>query len=188
MIHYAAYDPQTGRILRTGLCAEADLALQGTAIEANEADASLHYVLEGALVDLPARPGPGYVWMGPVAGWVDQRSLSDIQDRKWEAIKAAREAMKNSPIEVGGITVDSDAKSRENIMGAVLEMQATGRTSRTWTLADNTRQTLTLSQLVSIGAAIADRTETLQNLSQDLRQEIYAATTPAEVEAVAWPA
>lgn len=122
-----------------------------------------------------------------VEGLLDTRSLETQRRDAWVQIKAEREARMNAPITVQGLTLDADAKSRENLMGAVLEMQATGRAHRQWTLANNSRQNLTMAQLVAIGSAIADRTESLQNLSQDLREQIEAAETAEEVEAIVWP-
>lgn len=126
-------------------------------------------------------------WDSTSLTWVDTRSLADIKAQRWDSIKAERERRMVLPITVAGVTLDADAKARENLMGAVLEMQATGRGHRRWTLADNSRSNLSLAQLVAIGSAIADRTEALQNLSQDLREQIDAATTPEEVAAVVWP-
>lgn len=156
---------------------------------------SMSYVVNGELVAYTqdqaiAKAGqrpPAARWSNAFMAWIDTRTLDDLKAGRWVLIKSERAQKDAAPITVGGLTLDADQKARESLMGAVLEMQATGRQTRRWTLADNTRQHLTLEQLVSIGSAIADRTEALQNASQDMREQINAAQTAAQVEAVVWP-
>lgn len=78
MIRYAAYDPDTGRITRTGYCAPGDLALQGTAIVSDVADDRTHYIADGELQVLPERPSRFHAWAGEALGWVDGRSPADV--------------------------------------------------------------------------------------------------------------
>lgn len=52
MINYAVYEQATGRILKTGVCAETDLDLQltgtkGCSVVKSSADDTLHYIRNG---------------------------------------------------------------------------------------------------------------------------------------------
>lgn len=134
-----------------------------------------------------ARPSFMHRWDNAGMSWVDTRDLAALKAARWAAIKGEREALMNAPIQSGGLVFDADAKARENVMGAVIEMQATGTLARRWTLADNTRAEVSLADLVALGSAIAARTELLQNQSQDLREAIEAAGSAQAIAAVHWP-
>lgn len=143
----------------------------------------------------PARPSSHHEahWDGVAVAWVDPRSLSEIRDARWGAIKADREARCGAPVsvEVGGetLTFDADDKSQTLIQGAISGMQLAGTTSVDWTLSDNTVRTLSFAELCAVGVAIVARTGACYDTARELRTAVYdpAKTTAAEVEAVTWP-
>lgn len=55
MINFIVYDI-CGRILRTGMCCEADIKLQGDLIVTGIADDLMHYVKEGVVLNRPVMP------------------------------------------------------------------------------------------------------------------------------------
>lgn len=123
-------------------------------------------------------------------GAAEPEAGSDVEVarfRRWAAIKARRQQLDDAPIEVGGITVDADAGSRTDVMGAIMAMQLTGQTSRLWRCADNVMRELTLDDLIAIGTGIAARRQQLIETSDALWQQLQAAQTVADVEAVRWP-
>lgn len=188
MIRYAAYNEATGRITRTGQCTPEDLALQGAAIASDVADDRLHYIANGQIQLLPARPGPRFEWMGPVAGWVDQRTMAEVRAARWESIKAERERRLAGTFAHDGNVFDIDPV---NIAGAAMDARealiAGEAWSQVWVLSNNTTVTLTAAQMIALGRAAKAAVSALWGTSQFLRQQIDAATTPEQVAAVVWP-
>ena len=56
-----------------------------------------------------------------------------------------------------------------------------------WTMYDNSVVMLSAAQMNSVGIAVGMFEANLHATGQTLRAQIEAATTAAEVEAVAWP-
>lgn len=189
MIRYAAYDPETGRIIRTGFCSAEDLIFQGTAIESNEADDSLHYVQNGELVLLPPCPSKRHQWGGPAVGWVDQRSLEEVKAQKWTEIKDERSAREAGTFTYLGQEFDMDPV---RIAGAVMDARESiiaGETfTQAWVLANDSVLWLTAEETIAMGRTAKAVVSGLWSTSQYLRNAIDAATTIAEVEAITWPA
>jgi hypothetical protein len=109
--------------------------------------------------------------------------------RKWANIKQTRAILLSSGVTWDGDVFDSDAESKQNILGAISVMQTTGLDSMVWTLADNRTRTLTLAELTQVGAAIGLKTAAIYDTARQLREQVFdpAKTTAAEVEAVGWP-
>lgn len=120
--------------------------------------------------------------------WRDDRPLEEVRAARWAEIKAQRQALDAAPIEVDGILIDADERSRIDVMGAVVAMQLTGEATRPWRCSDNQMRTLTAAQIQQVGIAIANRRQALIETSDALAQQIQAAATVAAVSAVAWPA
>lgn len=127
---------------------------------------------------------------GAFAGGAVEPTRDDLpgaRARRWANIKQTRDILDGAPITHGAFQVDGDQQSRNDIMGAVMAMQLGGPTSRLWRCADNVMRELTLADLVAIGQAIAARRQALIETSDQLWQQLQAATTTAQVEAVVWP-
>jgi hypothetical protein len=138
----------------------------------------------------PTRP-PGDAELmigGAIVYWLDTRTLEQVRAARWIALKAHRTALDYAPISVDGIELDTADASRMDFMGAIMSMQITGQSSRTWRCSDNIMRSLTLTQIMAAGIGIADRRSALIKTSDLLYQQINAALTDAEVLAVEWPA
>jgi hypothetical protein len=124
-----------------------------------------------------------------VHGELDQRPIEQVRAERWEAIKAQRERLHDEQIVVPSqaFSLDADAPSRLDLLGAIAAMQASGDSSRRWRCADNVMRELTLADLLAVGGAIAARRQTLIEISDGLYQQIQAAQTAAQVLAVMWP-
>lgn len=143
-----------------------------------------------AWAGIPAQPWPGaaLIFEAGQLRWRDTRTLAECQTQRWDEIKATRQALDNAPITIGGgIPLDGDEKSRNNILGAVVAMQLASLATRNWRCADNVMRVLTLAQIVEAGLGIAARRQSLIETSDALYHQIQAATTPAQVAAVVWP-
>ena len=90
MKQFLIYKTATGEILRTGLCADADISFQvqneqETLLEA-AANFKLEYVVDGAVVPLPPKPGDSFVFDYTTKQWVDTRT----NDTQWALVRDER--------------------------------------------------------------------------------------------------
>ena len=91
MKNFVVYKSNTGQILRSGLCADADVLLQ-VQNEQEEllvdvtADVKLYYVDNGSVVLLPPRPGDSFVFDYSTKQWVDTRT----NETQWAVVRADR--------------------------------------------------------------------------------------------------
>ena len=120
-------------------------------------------------------------------------TLDELQSKKWDEIKAAREAAGNAPIEYLGKLFDFDEKARNNLRDAVIAAQSASALSIpfpdvSWTLYDNTTATLTRDQLLAFPlAAGIVRIGAVHAYARTLRDEIFkVGATVASVAAVKW--
>lgn len=114
--------------------------------------------------------------------------LAAAQVRRWAKLKQERDALDFAPISHADFEIDADQQARLDIMGAIMAMQAAGQSTRLWRCSDNQMRELSLSDLLAVGTAIAARRQHLIETSDALWQQLQAAQTVEEVEAVAWPA
>lgn len=120
--------------------------------------------------------------------WEDPRTLAQMKHDKWAQIKAARAAAEDGGFAWDGSTFDSDMASNLRISGAVQLAQIVGGAfSIGWTLADNSVRTLSAAQMVAVGVAAGQHVAAQRATARALREQIQAATTPQELEAIAWP-
>jgi hypothetical protein len=119
--------------------------------------------------------------------WHDPRTLDELRAARWATIKAQREALDNTPIALRDFEIDADASSRFDVMGALMAMQLTLATTRLWRCTDNVMRELTLTDLVAVGTGIASRRQGLIETSDALWQQLLAATTAAQIDAINWP-
>lgn len=87
----------------------------------------------------------------------------------------------------GGNSYDYDEKARDRINAAIiaLELQGEGATIE-WTTADNADTPVTANDLKMIIAAVAVRSNKLHTAYRIAKENVEAATTATEVEAVAF--
>lgn len=150
---------------------------------------NLFQLVNGVLVDsgTPKLPPMPYLrWVN--GAWTDVRDLAQVKADKWSAIKAKR-----SEVEFGGFTwdgsvFDSDPLSQSRIQGAA-QLATINPTTFTidWTLADNSVRSLSASQMVEVGETLGIHVATQHTVARGLRQQIDAASTVTEVEAITWP-
>lgn len=117
--------------------------------------------------------------------------LDAAKERRWALIKMERSAHEFGGFVWGGSGFDSDAISQQRITGAVvlaMLASAAGQSfSQAWTLADNESRTLTGADMLAVGMALGAHVGGTHAIATELREQINAATTFEEVEAVTWP-
>jgi hypothetical protein len=127
-------------------------------------------------------------WNPGAEQWVDARTPDALKADKWAEIKAARDAAEHGGFTWDGSVFDSDPESQTKIVGATqLANMNPASFLMDWTLKDNTVRTLTGAQMISVGQALAVHVNAQHVLGRTLRQQIEAATTAAEVNAIHWP-
>jgi hypothetical protein len=116
--------------------------------------------------------------------------LEVLKKRKLREMRAAAVAADQADITLSGNTFAADSASRAQLYNEALVAQMNlidGQAfSLTWERADGSAVTLTAAQLKAIIRAIRQRTDDIRAQFRARRQAINAATTQAQVEAVAW--
>ena len=198
---YIAYDPTTGEIVRKVTCPEEIAELQFQAGEQwIEADASpeTHYVKDGAVVaytdqqrEAKAKSPPFPArWSNTEMRWIDLRSLEQVKADCWAAIKAQRNAAEWGGFDTPFGRFDSDPNSQTKIIGtaqlASIALAQGAPFNVEWTLQDNTSVSLDATQMIAVGAALAAHVDAVHQRGRQLRAQIEAATTLADLEGISW--
>lgn len=148
------------------------------------------YLDNGLLVETPAQPSPSHTFDYTTKQWVDPRTLSDVKATKNSRINASRLQATQSHFLFQGHKIATDPLSRSDIdaaHGAILMLQALPPGwPGAWKTLDNDYVAIpnvaTWGQFY--GAMVAQGTANF-NRSQTLKSQLEAASTIAEVEAVA---
>ncbi|MNV54734.1 hypothetical protein D3C71_1469430 [compost metagenome] len=134
------------------------------------------------------RPLPHHTFDYVSKTWVDLRTLDDLKYAKWEGFKTARDAAEFGGFIWDGSRFDSDAISQSRIQGAVQLAAMAPGFSLDWTLADNSIRTLNAADMAAVGAALGAHVAILHADARELRTQINAATTAAQLDGIRWPA
>ncbi len=117
----------------------------------------------------------------PTLDQVKKKKMAQISDRCLIAI--------DSGFVHGGRRFDSDLISRTNIIGTAAGVQAGVPLPEgfTWRTSDNENVPMDGSGVIALGAALLQHVNQSYAASWQLKEQIEAATTPEEVEAINWP-
>lgn len=115
----------------------------------------------------------------------DEEPLENVKQRKIMELKRQRDTAEVEPIAYNGHLYDYDSKARDRISAAIiaLDVQGEGATID-WTTADNQDVKVTANDLRMVIAAVAVRSNTLHMAYRKAREQVEAASTAEEVEAV----
>lgn len=191
---FTIFTISTGKIQRVVTCpvgmANAQLGVGEDFIEGRWPD-DLYYIEGYAPTPIPTRPSNHHQFNWAIKQWEDPRTLVDHKAAKWAEVKAAREAVEFGAFAWDGSMFDCDQISQQRIQGAAqlatLASMTSAPFSIDWTLADNTVRTLNATDMIAVGMALGAHINVQHATSRTLRAQIDAATTLAEVQAVAWP-
>lgn len=116
-------------------------------------------------------------------------TLDEVKAAKWSKVKAERDRLEASGFIYLDKTFDSDPTSVIRLTVAVEAARAAlagGMTGMSfdWTLQDNTVATLTAEEFIGLPLALAANADALHQHARALREQIDAATTAEEVEAI----
>ena len=117
----------------------------------------------------------------------EEEPLEVIKQRKIAELKYQRDKVEVKPIEYNGHSFDYDDKARDRINAAIIALSLQGEgASIDWTTADNQDVKVTANDLRMVIAAVAVRSNKLHTAYRAAKENVEAATTATEVEAVAF--
>ena len=116
-----------------------------------------------------------------------EEPIETLRERKIMELKYQRDTAEVTPIEYNGNSFDYDEKARDRINAAIIALSLQGEgASIDWTTADNQDVKVTANDLRMVIAAVAVRSNKLHTAYRAARENVEAATTATEVEAVAF--
>lgn len=179
MAYYATYDPATGNVIQLSSVSSKDDAPEPN-IELSEeqwieAMSSPKRVVDGQLADAPPDPPP------PV-------SLDSLKRRKSAEIAAARYAEEIGGLEAGGLSIDTDDRSKILLGGAFVSASNDPSFTTVWKSKDGGFATLTAEQIIEAYNALSAFIERLFQKESELVLQVRQAETPEAVNAVSWTA
>ena len=190
-MQWVIYEESTGEVVKS-ITGELEGQLEpGQAGVEGSASWMTHVVIGGVLTELNiprVAPSLAHRWDRATVRWIDPRTLPQAKDDAWAHIKAERERRMTGTFTHAGNTYDIDPV---NLSGASIDARealiAGESWSQMWVLANNTVTTLTATEMIAVGRACKTVVSNFWGTSQHLRGLIEAATTIAQVEAIAWP-
>jgi hypothetical protein len=202
---YTVYRLSTGEVVSSGEYV-GSASIDDAPLEAGTgrllgiaADPFAQMVSEAAVVDLDAavvqnrrnRPNPRAEWDWTLMDWKINAQLSELKEMKWEEIKRLRADNAAAGFTFNGHEYDSDHEAIRNITGAVtgaLVAQGASRSvSIDWTTKNNATVNLNGQQLMDLGDAALLHVNTQYAIARSLRQQIDAASSESELDAIVWP-
>ena len=189
-IKFTAYDAITGQVRYCGTASVPSALATPETLVLEEEQHEGGYIVEGVHFDLPAQPSVHHTYNYGTKVWEDLRTLQDIKDVRWAAIKQARNTAEFGSFVWDGSTFDSNAVATGRITGAALLAMMAASVgqpySTDWRLTDNTLRTLSGADTMAVGAALGQHVKATHDHASTLRTQINDALTPEAVEAVTW--
>lgn len=144
-----------------------------------------------ATPEIPPQPSPYHTWDSQSQMWiVTDQGLTTAKADACQTISLARNLAERSGFTAYDKVFDSDDKSVQRI---TIAAQAAGFAKAAgqvfnieWTLADNSTMMLDADQMIGLPLLMAEYANQLHVKARGLKDQINAATTLAEVDAVVW--
>jgi hypothetical protein len=191
----------SGNIIRATVCSEEQSEIQAFPgewlFQSDYADESTHYMSEESLVAFTeqqrsvkeAKPSWPSIWSNETMGWVDLRTLDQTIAERWNEIKQEKIGRETGLFTIDGRTYQcNEIKMSGATTGAFMAIQRGDTDYRQfWVLNDNSDVMLTADEVIAMGIGAKNYITSLSVITQALRAQLEAATTPEEVAAVVWP-
>jgi hypothetical protein len=142
------------------------------------------YVADGQIRPKGNKPSEAHWFNYSSASWT--LDLDTAKNQAWERIKEDRETEEFSTFVWNNHSFDCNSVSQMRIQSAVQAAIMDDGLNIVWTLADNTMQTFTASELKQIGQALGSHVSQCHERGRILRNQIDAATTEEDLEAIVW--
>ncbi len=129
-----------------------------------------------------------------LAAWGDEPTIDDepaptfdeLKAAKYEEIAAARYAAETGGCTIDGVMIATDRGSQALLTAAVVTARLDPEFKTRWKCADGHFISLDAMQLRAIGDAVIAHVERCFTREGDLREQIDAAQTPEELDAIHW--
>jgi hypothetical protein len=129
----------------------------------------------------PKQPSMYHVWDG--SKWIVD--LDKLKNDKRAEIANARWKAETGGITLNGVEVATDRESQALLMGAVLAAQNNQQYKANWK-AKNGWAVLDAATILAVADAVRTHVQACFDREKLLQEQIEAATTVAELEAVKW--
>ena len=149
-----------------------------------------HYWSGVGWVAIPTSPSPEHIFDYTTKQWVDPRTLDDHKSAKWKEIKRQRDVAEFATFTYNNMEFDGDLDAQRRLTAYISVSKSSIAAGQPFeaefTLANNTNVTLTAQDFVGIELAKVQAVAATFNHASALRDQIDAATTVQEVEAITW--
>lgn len=157
-----------------------------------EGEASFDQYWDGEnFVDKSPQPSFNHVYDASTHTWVDFRTLSMVQESKWQSIKSEKESLEVGGFLYLGHIIESDEKSFMRMLAKTSEAQTAINDptwSVDWTTKDNSVLTMNAEQMLGMVPAFSAFGSELHRIAQEIKVEIFSPNaTIASVEELHWP-
>lgn len=116
---------------------------------------------------------------------IPKPSPEQLKQIKISSLKEERDTKEVEPVEYNGSLFDYDSKARERINAAIIALEVQGDTaSIEWTTADNKDVTVTATDLKSVVALVAARSNALHVAYRKAKEAVEKAQTEEELNAI----
>lgn len=125
--------------------------------------------------------------VGSVAPVPLDMSLPAVKARKLAELADARWQYETGGVMVGGALIKTDRESQGTISGAYTTLKDGLVPTIDWKAGNGQWVQITLAEITPIAQAVAVHVQGAFTLERQLSEQVMAATTVAQVEAVVWP-
>lgn len=199
---YAVYETSTGIISYVTSTSVETISGYNCVMVPDEIRDNTHYIVDGnpvayseiAKEAIIQKPIGHFSWSPTEGKWIDNRSLSEILNSKWNEVKRIRDEKFNTvKVSSQGIAFQI-SKDRENLTSVLTGFVATGASPETtisWRDALNNIHNTTFSSLKAFGLEVLQHGENIYNYSWTLWNSMMIITNAEELKAfdvdVGWP-
>ena len=113
-------------------------------------------------------------------------SLEEVKAQKISELKGIRDTKEVEPVQTDKGLFDYDDKSRDRLAIARQALTDAGGGEIVWTTADNQRVSMGIADFAAINGAAAVRSNALHVKYNELKEQVNAAQTVEEVNAIQW--
>lgn len=168
-----------GKIVKLISCPPDQVALNTPpdCIAVDDAPDNINYRYKnGEFISLGDKPSPNHEYNYVLECWQDPRTLSQLQDERWQLVKLRRKEFEDGGFTFEGRMFDSDIDARQRIAAIVFNGDGIQ-----WQDKENEQVTFSETGWNLFKQALSDHITAAHARAQSLRSQIYAATSIDEL-------
>ena len=145
-----------------------------------------HFWMDNEAKPIPARPqGAGWEFDFLTGVWYN--NLVAAKDARWEDMKRIRTEIEFGPFMYNGMLFDGDLDAQRRLGTYTSISKSNPEFSASFILANNSAVDLSAADFIGIEIAKASQVADAFAVAAGLRNQIYAARTLEQVNAINWP-